>query len=460
MAGSGPTVLYVTRHYLSTSAAAGMRAERFVGGLLRAGVKVIVVTIGARVGLEEISPNHIVCTITEAGDLPTVMAGDKLRRWPWWELLPGPAPDSRCAKAIYRAGQWLIDRYEPSVIFATALPFGYLVIGHRLAQQGGQSLILELRDAWFTGSQWPYGSVWQRRRARRWEQRCVADADHIVAETEEQKQILERQYDLDGSGKVVTIRHGFDRAALGASPGGATEEQGLTIAYTGQLRGINIVAEGWWDRGLRWGGPLLKRVFLGANFCERLRLDWMSPHYLMEALAEVLRERPGWAKRVRLVFVGEKFDEVDRWAQEMGLGDNVRQLGVAPLAEAQQVARNADVLVLTLYGIKGLDYHWCVPGKTYTYLGCGKAILALLPPGEADDLVKRSGSGFGARPDDVAGIRDQLVRLIEQHESGGINIKPDWDFINQFEIGHAQKQFVDMIRGVVEQRARGTADRK
>jgi len=105
----------------------------------------------------------------------------------------------------------------------------------------------------------------------------------------------------------------------------------------------------------------------------------------------------------------------------------------------------ADVLVLMLYGIKNNDYHWCVPSKVYDYLSTGKPILNLTPAGEVKDMVNRAGVAYNARPGDAEEIAGVIEGLYQQHRAGGIAVRPDWEYIRQFEIARQQEKFIQVV---------------
>ncbi len=436
-------VLYLTRHYLPTTVAAGIRAHRFVTALNDHNIKVILATVGEKPEIEEPSELLTICRVSSAGQLPTQLSGS-LPRWPSQQPLPGPTPDPVCSKALYRAAHALIQKYQPEVLFATGLPFGLMAVAHRLAQQYHLKLALEFRDAWTIGKDWPYPSVFHRRRARKWEDRCTASAQLIITETDHQKKILDEHYGPDIAAKTLTIRHSFEKTnELSCSVDLDSEK--FTITYTGQLRGLDITSTSKLTNLAKSCSRTARRILLGANFCEQLRLDWMSPNYLVFALAQAAQEDKEFAQKVRLIFVGEKFPAIDIWARRNQLTENIQQLGPVTPQYAQQLAHFADVRVLTLYGIKNLDYHWCVPGKTYAYLGSGKPILALVPPGEARDLVTQAGTGLIAPPDNINEIARQLLVLFRRKTTGLPALQPDWNFINQFHLPIQQKQFAHAI---------------
>ena len=68
-------------------------------------------------------------------------------------------------------------------------------------------------------------------------------------------------------------------------------------------------------------------------------------------------------------------------------------------------------------------------GKVYEYLAAGRPILAVVPPdGAAAALVRETGAGVVAAPDDVDGIRDALLELHRRYANGGlpaVELDPD-----------------------------------
>lgn len=446
MSESLRTVLYLTRHYLPTTVAAGIRADRFITALVEDGIKVIVATVGEKPELTEQSELLTVCRVTNNGRLPVELPDD-LPGWSKLEMLPGPTADPVCSKALYRACHGLIRKFHPDIFFATGLPFGLMAVGHRLAQNYNIKLALEFRDAWTVGKPWPYPSAYHRGLARKWEDRCTADAQLIVTETEHQKKILDDHYGPEIAKKTITIRHSFERSDESGHNIDLDPDE-FTLTYTGQLRGLDITAGSSLIRLAKAGSRVARRLLLGANFCEQLRLDWMSPDYLMDAIAQAARFDKDFAGKVRLIFAGQKFSAIDNRAKFHNLTDSITQLGPVSPEYAQQLAHYADVRVLTLYGIKNCDYHWCVPGKTYSYMGSGKPILGLLPSGEARDLVKKAGTALIAEPDNISEIAEKLIVLFRRKMTGQPALKPDWDFINQFHLPVQQKQFVEAVRAV------------
>jgi len=422
-----------------------------VDALLEAGLRVIVLTVERRAEVEKISEDLTICTVSEDGQIPSELEASSLSRWRWWETIPGPDAASRTFRAVYRAAHGLIGQYKPSVVFASAPPFPSLLAGHHLAQRYGLPMILEFRDAWFTGMPWPYKNRRQRHGARHWERRCVQKADKIITVTDAYRRILIDTYGAEVEKKTFTIRHGYDASIdddeqiLPPIPGLAEDEDSFLITHTGQFQGFDVIERHPW----RKIGQSLLRVLLGARSCSQLRLEWQCPYNLMAAVAQAAKENPEFQRNYRLVFAGQKFEQIETWARQMNL-EHVYQSGPVSPEQARNLMRNSDLLVLLLYGIKNCAYHWCVPSKIYSYLSTGKPVLALMPAGEARDLLEQAGTGLTAAPDDVSGIARQLLTVFGEYQSGQSDRKPNWEFIKPFELKFQQQQFVDVFLSVLD----------
>jgi glycosyltransferase involved in cell wall biosynthesis len=60
-------------------------------------------------------------------------------------------------------------------------------------------------------------------------------------------------------------------------------------------------------------------------------------------------------------------------------------------------------------------------GKVFEYLAAERPILAAVPPdGAAAGLIRETGAGVVAAPDDVAAIREALDGLVARFRNGGL----------------------------------------
>ncbi len=446
MASASPTVLYISTYYSPTTGAAGIRAVRFVEGLRCRGYRVIVLTSGKQPELTA-AADGVLCRVREDGQIPEALGCKSAKRWDRQNALPGPDPEPRRIEGFFRCGQLLIETYHPSILIASGPPFSCAAMAHELGAMYRIAVLQDFRDAWFTGMPWPYPSRRLRNRSEHWEQICLADAAAVTVVTQTLGRLLEERYGAEPGKKIVYIPHSFETPKSGAgssSPIPRTENE-FRIVYTGQLRGVRETAMSPLHRSFRRLGQQFRRLAFGANFCEKLRLEWMSPHILLEAMGTVAADHPDFARDLRFLLAGESFSAIDRWAGQFGIRRNILQTGPLPPEQARLLPHSADLLVLSLYGIQDCPHHWCVPSKVFEYLGTGKPILSLTPPGEASDIVRLAGTGLPVHPEDKARIADLLLQLYRQHQAGGIAIRPDWNYIRRFHLPNQQKQFCDLV---------------
>ncbi len=113
---------------------------------------------------------------------------------------------------------------------------------------------------------------------------------------------------------------------------------------------------------------------------------------------------------VVFVIVGEglKKPELERKAGDLG-ADNVRFLPFQPYEDLPRLLASSDILLVPLDAEKS---QMSVPSKLYNFLAAGRPVLALAPrDSEVARLIRDHRCGDVASPDDVAGIREAVLRL-------------------------------------------------
>jgi len=126
---------------------------------------------------------------------------------------------------------------------------------------------------------------------------------------------------------------------------------------------------------------------------------------VVEAAASMKREED-----VVFVIVGEglKKPELERKAEDCG-ATNVRFLPFQPYEDLPRLLASSDILLVPLDTEKS---QMSVPSKLYNFLAAGRPILALAPrDSEVALLVRENRCGDVVSPDDIAGIREAILRL-------------------------------------------------
>jgi len=127
-------------------------------------------------------------------------------------------------------------------------------------------------------------------------------------------------------------------------------------------------------------------------------------------------------------FVGD-FRSSDRiWAESLGLGDRLQLIPYAPRQRALELQRDSDALLLLIPEAGGRG-QGVLSGKVYEYLAAERPILAAVPPdGAAAGLIRETGAGVVAPPDDVDALKEALAGLVERFRNGGlaaVELPPD-----------------------------------
>ena len=128
-------------------------------------------------------------------------------------------------------------------------------------------------------------------------------------------------------------------------------------------------------------------------------------------------------------FLGD-FRPADReWADVLGLGDRLELLPYAPRATSLALQRDSEALLLLIPDADGRG-RGVLSGKVFEYVAVGRPILAAVPPdGAAAELIRETGAGVVAPPDDPVAIREALEGLHARWRGDGlpdVQLSDDW----------------------------------
>lgn len=366
------------------------------------------------------------------------LGGSALLRWCFW-------PDEAVVWSTFAVlkGERAVGRLGADVICASGGPFSTFLAGVALKALTGRPLVLDFRDPWTHNltRRWP--TRWHFRLDRLAEQRVLALADAIVMNTLTARSYLLEEYPQLAAQKVHVITNGYDEEDFppGPSPPEGLRPAGGTSPRPGKRFRIVHAGRFYEHYELPGHGGGLHRLVSGLGRRRTVpprqdsgsQLAGHSPICLLRAVSALYQERPELRGALELVFAGPFHANDRRLIAQLGLADTVRVLGQVPHDRCVRLMHSADLLFLTHFGLPADLRNPHTGGRTYEYVASMKPILALLPEGDAKDIVKQSGLGIFCPREDVAAVKDTLLRLYQQHLSGGITVTPDVRFIRQFE---------------------------
>jgi len=127
-------------------------------------------------------------------------------------------------------------------------------------------------------------------------------------------------------------------------------------------------------------------------------------------------------------FVGDFRSSDFEFAERLGLGDRLELIPYAPRQRALELQRDSDALLLLIPEAGGRG-RGVLSGKVFEYLAAERPILAAVPPdGAAAKLIRETGAGVVAAPDDVEALGEALTGLVKRFRDGGlppVELPPD-----------------------------------
>ncbi len=112
---------------------------------------------------------------------------------------------------------------------------------------------------------------------------------------------------------------------------------------------------------------------------------------------------------IQIVFVGDGVmkETLEKEKHKLGL-DNVLFLGRLPIQDMSDIYAIADVLIVHL--TSGFFSSLSIPGKTYSYMACGKPIL-MAADGVAADLITDHHAGETCEPENPQRLAETILKM-------------------------------------------------
>jgi glycosyltransferase involved in cell wall biosynthesis len=341
-----------------------------------------------------------------------------------------------------RLGMELVAQHKPNAIVVTMSPFTAARAGMELKRRTGLPLIFDLRDPWALDETRIYPTHWHAARDKAAMKRAMNAADRVVMNTPQSAAAVREMFRIPAE-KVVAITNGYDAADFGHSQPQPAAADVLRVVHTGMFHT---------DLAGLWDDLLAKRGLVNKLKCapRPINLWTRTPRYLLEAMERVISRGDIPAGKLELVLVGELSPQDREMVQKSPVASSVKMLGYTPHGQSVGWLESADALFLPLHTPLDGQPTLVVPGKAYEYLGSGRPILAMCPPGDMRDFVTSTNSGNVTGGDDVAAAAAALVQLYRAKLEGRNITTQNSAAVEQFERRHLTQRLAQLLDQVCD----------
>ncbi len=302
-------------------------------------------------------------------------------------------PDNKkfWAQKAYKFASSLLKHDHFDVIFVSGPPFSTFISGAKLRERFNIPLIIDYRDAWtgnhFAFNPTPYHS-WKHKKL---EDRVLRKADKVIVVNRLIKENLLKKFPFLTFNDVLILPHGYDPEDFDNVQPLPDVKNKCKILYSG--------------------------IFY----------ETITPKYFLKAFKELSIERPDIAANIELQFAGHFRRENQKLVAKLGLQNFVKEFGYLNHTETIKRIVSADVLWVMLSNKK---MRAVTPGKLFEYFGSGKPVLATVPDGVAKIAAEKYGASFIAPPDDVAAIKNTLIKIDKLFRNNKLP-KPNLDYVRE-----------------------------
>lgn len=309
------------------------------------------------------------------------------------------------------AGIKILLKYKKiKFIFVTSPPHSSQITGLVLSVLCKKPLIIDYRDPWNDLVRT------ERSNFRLWfenglENLIVKKASKVISTSETYSSLLKKRYNYFKNSKFVTITNSFEKDKIESIE--PTYSSKFTMSY------------------------------LGIFYSEH------NPYLFFDALKSCIEKYPYIRKNILLKIIGNGDCKTLEYLNKMNLQDIVEITGRLKHDEAIQNAKSSDLLLLLMGKSKKTNRGW-IPSKLFEYLAIKKPILAVVPEGDASQIIKKTKSGYVVTSNNINKIeniiRNEYTHKIEKKQ--GIRFQPDENEINKYSDCYTINKYLELFQKI------------
>lgn len=189
-------------------------------------------------------------------------------------------------------------------------------------------------------------------------------------------------------------------------------------------------------------GKKFRIIYTGGLSEER------SPAFLLEALKLLQQNDPTFSEKVEVIFAGD-VDSVNRSVFEKYNLPFVKWLGKLPFAEALDLQKTADLLVVIDSPIINPALSMFFPSKLLDYMVARKRVLAITTPGSATHKVMEDLKGDVCMHNDNSSISSAIIRALEAYLNHDAQYLSNTEPPQKYEASYNANRLYELIKRTI-----------
>lgn len=308
----------------------------------------------------------------------------------------------------------IIEKENIDLIFVSSSPWISSLIGMLLKKLTKKPLIIEFRDPWSFNPSLRYGMKIHQWVNINLESFVLKNLDHLILVTIGMLNgYVERYPNLKY--KISLIYNGFDLTNFQFREIKSFDK--FTIIYTGSFYGVQ------------------------------------SPELFFRGLRKVIDEKIIPKNKMQVLLVGHKAKFVEKLIEKYSLREIVNYKDFVSVKEANRCILKSHMLLLVI-GCNKQDGSHVLTAKIFQYLATGKSILALVPEGDASEMIRTYSDNFYiiSDHDNVDKIAEAIYDCYTKWKEGKFNkelSKKTVEFRKRFNREEETRQLAEIFDKIV-----------
>lgn len=284
-------------------------------------------------------------------------------------------------------------------ILATTPPASALMVGYLLSKFTKKPLIIDYRDPWRKHRSWKF-----LEKINKWiESMIINQAQYVISVSDTWSKELQNEYNDKDSHKYIVIPNGYDLE----------------------------------DRDIKGCAASGKFTFLHAGYF--YSNDGVED--FIDAVYDIVREDSSLKKDLKISFIGKRpplsnFDALEK----LGVAEFKEKL---PRNEYISSAVKADVLLVFLRE-NGRDAGW-IPSKIFEYMMFKKPVIAIMPEGEAKDLIEETNLGIVIKHGDKESIKKVIHHFYRCFKNRIVKVDFNEELMKKFERKELTRKLAEVL---------------